>query len=103
MSKSILVIDTPDNCWNCPLIIKKENGCRACLITNCTLMSRDNKFLWCPLKLMPEPYDLTIPCSDPHYEQDFECGYNQCIEDFLNGDQNDSWPEYRVEIIGEQK
>ena len=103
MSKSILVINTPDSCWNCPLIIKKENGCRACLITNCTLISRDNKFLWCPLKLMPEPYNMENVVCDRDYNGDYEYGYNACIDEILNGDQDDSWPEYRVEIIGEQK
>lgn len=105
MNKAILVIDMPESCDKCPLFHGFYTD-MTCGANNCGIdypYPKDFRQNWCPLKPMPEPFDLTIPCSDPHYEHEFEYGYNQCIEDFLNGDQDDSWPEYRVEIIGEQK
>lgn len=54
MSKAILVIDMPDSCWGCSLVVQKENGCRVCVATNCTLISREGKFSWCPLISAPD-------------------------------------------------
>lgn len=97
MSKAILVIDMPDNCWNCSLIVEKENGCKVCPITNCTLMSRDGKFSWCPLKPAPEKvdvpdYDDTIKAESDNafevgmymYNRGHYRGYNLCIDKILN-------------------
>ena len=77
MSKAILVIDMPDSCWNCSLIIEKENGCKVCPVTNCTLMSRDGKFPWCPLKPAPEEQDIW------HDDDDWVMGYNNCVHEIM--------------------
>lgn len=60
MSKAILVIDMPDSCWNCSLSVQNDNGCRVCIVTNCTLISYEGKFPWCPLISAPDASVMTI-------------------------------------------
>jgi len=85
MSKAILVIDMPDSCWNCSLIIKKENGCKVCPVTNCTLISRDGKFTWCPLKPMPEKRNVNdIWTMGGCIGDDYSVGWNTCINEILD-------------------
>ena len=41
----------------------------------------------CPLRLLPEKYEIDrSKCSDPFYEFEFEYGYNQCIDEILDGE-----------------
>ena len=84
MSKSVIVIDTPEKCINCPLcVINCEHECLMCSIHD------KNEFVnlehfgftkpdWCPLLPLPKrknihedvaPYNL--------YHQ----GYNDCLYD----------------------
>ena len=77
MSKSILVIDTPDCCYEC--FAFDDNGdYPMCLVTGeCrgyTFMARENKMDKCPLKPLPKKID---------FNGAFEAGYNWCINDIL--------------------
>jgi hypothetical protein len=96
MNKAILVIDMPNSCWNCSLIVEKENGCKVCPITNCTIISRDGKFPWCPLKPMPEKLDVpdfdnAVKAKNDNalevgmymYDRGHSRGYNDCIRKIL--------------------
>ena len=42
---------------------------------------------WCPLKLVPEKYDIEAERNKPHDKDcnwEFESGYNQCINEILD-------------------
>ncbi len=56
MSKSVLVIDTPESCIQCPLL----NGSDECVMqdedANFNADSLDDLMHGCPLKPLPEPY-----------------------------------------------
>lgn len=78
MSKSILVIDTPESCIKCPLI--KPISTFTSQGYSC---SRNDKKInhildkpdWCPLLDLPEKYE---PVS-----MNFERGFNACIDEIL--------------------
>ena len=98
MSKSVLVIDTPENCYDCPFGTRycrdlEYEGlceladcldCNEILITeehyDCESKSRPD---WCPLKSLPEEDHKN------HYPDEWEDGYA------------DGWNDCLKEIIGE--
>ena len=50
MSKSVLVIDTPNKCEECILCKKMENNCHYCMVTNKIIVDKTLKnILFCPL------------------------------------------------------
>lgn len=49
MSKSILIIDTPDNCYECPCFMEEGWRCQ-CRMENDEEV-HDGRPEWCPLKL----------------------------------------------------
>lgn len=82
MSKSILVIDAPDCCRECPLCAEDRQTYRDyCRITDNVIWTLD-KPDWCPLK--PIPKEQTVR---PDYRCDWELGYNSCLHDILGGQQ----------------
>lgn len=86
MNKSILVIDTPTKCEECPcytdeMISKHWNMCRK---LNKDVDTEANKPYWCPLKPIPqEKEDLYYPCNE--YERAFNEGYNRYRDEILEG------------------
>ncbi len=53
MSKSVLVIDTPEACIDCPCHFTKENGMVVCGVKKKELLADDIETFkpgWCPLK-----------------------------------------------------
>lgn len=77
MSKSILVIDTPECCAECPMI-RHEIDCITedyCIKNGREIIRLGKKPNWCPLKEIPEKY---YPVS-----MNFECGWNSCIDEIL--------------------
>lgn len=102
MSRSVLVIDTPENCYDCPFgtafcsALEYEGlceladclGCDEILITeehyDCESKSRPD---WCPLKPLPEKD------TKKHFPDEFECGYaagwNSCIDEIKGGSSDD--------------
>ena len=74
MSKSLLVIDTPETCSECPLFeIELYRGCR---------LGGDHwedKPKWCPLRPLPEK---TIDASDDYFHG-YCNGRNECIDEIL--------------------
>lgn len=86
MNKSILIIRTPDNCYDCKL---EYDGYKCC-ITNSSFFGREDfdpckdVLSDCPLKKIPEKYEIyKSKCSDQFYDFEFEAGYNQCIDEIL--------------------
>lgn len=80
MSKAILVIDMPQSCDQCPLMFRHEEE-RCCMpeVRN----SFSKKPSWCPLKPVPEKYDLMKKYYDRDHAWEFEGGYNACIDEIL--------------------
>lgn len=85
MSKSILVIDTPENCGKCPCFLEVATDC--CGVNGKNIDSH-GKPDWCPLKDVPEKKNVRNFCLG---EKDFEKkgyqqDYNACIDEILKGD-----------------
>lgn len=82
MSKAILVIDMPEMCIDCDFSYARL-GIPYCYITEERLESFRYKPNWCPLKPIPDKYDMSIPVHDRDYTGDYEYGYNACIDEIL--------------------
>lgn len=77
MSKSVLVIDTPEKCISCIYVGIFHYFCRI----NC----RDIKDVsakpdWCPLKPFPEKFDDEKERKLGDFEPLFKIGWNACID-----------------------
>lgn len=93
MSKSVLVIDTPENCYGCPFgteycgNLEYEGRCELadCLDYNVILMTEEHYDCesksrpdWCPLKPLPKYKSIEKPGE---YEYGIQCGWNRCIDE----------------------
>lgn len=81
MSKSILVIDTPECCDYCPVgRIFGMEGQVECMEGKDIRVNNNGRTIpdWCPLRDLPEKY---YPVS-----MNFESGYNACIDEILKGE-----------------
>lgn len=93
MSKSVLVIDTPENCLDCQLCYELDEGVEAyCSISDddkdASIMKKidceygycQGKPDWCPLKPLPEK--MIIPRGARNTDGlEYACGYNACINE----------------------
>lgn len=76
MSKSALVIDTPEDCGKCKFI--SEFWCRA--MGGRRVPNNDVIPDWCPLKPLPEK--MIIPRGARNTDGlEYACGYNTCINE----------------------
>lgn len=84
MSKSILVIDTLENCGQCPCFLEVATDC-------CGVNGKDidghGKPDWCPLKDVPKKKNVRNFClGEKDFEQKgYQQGYNACIDEILKG------------------
>ena len=81
MSKSVLVIDTPEKCDSCDL-------CCITFYPFCKVNARDIIDLnivpdWCPLKPLPEK--ITRVAVTDHWNS-IKAGWNACIDEIAGGD-----------------
>lgn len=81
MSKSILVIDMPENCEKCKFSEFRGIVCRA-IGLNKSHNNTDNKPDWCPLRDLPEKANHPDYCDNGRYDK----GWNDCIDEILKGD-----------------
>lgn len=81
MGKSVLVIDTPENCGKCKFI--SEFWCRA--MHSRRVPNNDVIPGWCPLKPLPEK-DNFDDLYDEYYTG-YHDGWNRCLEE-IAGSQN---------------
>lgn len=95
MSKSVLVIDTPKNCYECPFgteycgNLEYEGYCElaGCLNSDMRLITEEHYDYesesrpdWCPLKPLPEK--MTIPRGARNTDGiEYAAGYNTCINE----------------------
>ena len=90
MSKSVLVIDTPKKCMDCPFCVLDSDLESINLICN---IDRDEKYIsfeyfglnkpdWCPLLPLPERMD--VHKADSPYDLYYK-GYNNCLDELQKG------------------
>lgn len=102
MNKSVLVIDTSENCYDCPFGTEYCGNleyagyceladcldCDVILITeehyDCESKSRPD---WCPLKPLPEKSTIENDMTD--YQCGMVDGRNQCIDEITGGGVDD--------------
>ena len=95
MSKSVLVIDTPESCYEC----KFNYDCCGCMITGESFwdinFNSDTQILKnCPLSPLPPHKDLE--CMQRGNAKSlthamlsmYDAGYNKCLEDLQKGEVN---------------
>lgn len=103
MSKSILVIDTPENCLDCRFCYELDEGAEAC----CSISDDDKDAIlmkkidceygycqgkpdWCPLKPLPEKKEYVDPTSSAKAKKNIiAVGWNTCINMIVKGDSDD--------------
>ena len=88
MNKSILIIDTPESCSKCPLFhgYYSDMTCGANDFGINYPYPDTFRQKWCPLKPLPEKYDIEEEMKKPHDRDctwEFEGGYNACIDELL--------------------
>lgn len=83
MSKSVLVIDTPENCRSCYLrgFTLNLQYCRGKLKD---IKDTSIKPDWCPLKPLPEKSTTENDMTD--YQCGMVDGRNQCIDEITGGE-----------------
>ena len=99
MSKSVLVIDTPENCYDCPFGTEYcgnynyEGNCELaeCLGDIMTLITEEHYDYesksrpdWCPLMDLPEKDNGDYPTNT--FDAGFVEGWNQCIDEIAGGE-----------------
>lgn len=86
MSKSILVVDTPEACIDCPCHFAEDVGKVWCGKNKEELLADDIETFkpdWCPLREIPQKK----PTREMGEYLYFDCGYNACIDDVLKGEE----------------
>lgn len=101
MSKSVLVIDTPENCYDCPFgtaycgKLEYVGYCELadCLDYDVILMTEEHydyesesRPEWCPLKPLPEK--MTEAAQADHWNS-IKAGWNGCIDEITGGNADD--------------
>ena len=85
MNKSILVLDTPNSCRDCPLRYDPYGHLETCYIEGLYLdehYKAGTKPEWCPLRPLPSYKNLEPDCSlESQLSCQFGQGYNCCLED----------------------
>ena len=85
MSKSILVIDTPNSCMGCNFLYcdveHDTDNCIACEESRKVNLEKEEKPDWCPLREMPEKKRVSL--LDNELEIGKKHGYNACIDEIL--------------------
>lgn len=85
MSKAVLVMDMPENCYNCTYCNSKTSKNPCCALTNYAggyqsmiLEGIDKRQSWCPLREMPKK---DTQCYFPDEGADgYANGWNACID-----------------------
>lgn len=94
MSKSVLVIDTPENCLDCRFCYELDEGVEACCSISdddedASLMKKidcehgycQGKPDWCPLMDLPEKYNFDDQYDE--YYTGYRDGWNRCLEEIV--------------------
>ena len=87
MSKSMLIVDTSKDCWNCPLRHEYKES-EICALADDIIYNCSSKPDWCPLLPLPEKKEHYIQRGDAksmtHLVQYmYAQGWNDCIDFIL--------------------
>lgn len=90
MSKSVLVMDTPESCINCKVGQNMSNcmeTCIRCPIAGKCALNEEAESIpdWCPLKPLPEKFDGEKSRKLGDFEPLFKIGWNGCIDEITGG------------------
>lgn len=93
MSKSILIIDTPERCSMCEFLKNTDEEYCYCgrlgfdyQVNEYMMSTPKGKPDWCPLKEVPDKkkHNRTLDENACYYHiSDFDKGYNKCIDEIL--------------------
>ena len=83
MSKSVLVINTPENCYSCCLRHEPIRNLPFCAVKLKGIKDSSVKPDWCPLKPLPEKSTIEYDMTD--YQCGLVDGRNQCIDEITGG------------------
>ncbi len=89
MDKSVLVIETSENCYDCPIGQDCSNILETslfCLGAGKCVIDKEAATIpnWCPLKPLPERH--IAPKTATGYEIGYEDGWNECLEKIMRGE-----------------
>lgn len=95
MSKSVLVLDTPENCISCSISRDCSDileTCTFCPITGKCVLDKEAETIpdWCPLKPLPEKMKVTGIYNYAYLEAggkppSYKIGWNDCIDAIAGG------------------
>lgn len=90
MSKSVLVIDTPERCIDCEIGQDYSNIieiCVSCPIAGKSALDGEAESIpdWCPLKPLPEKMKVTRLYNGEYFKAggkppSYKIGWNKCID-----------------------
>ena len=89
MSKSVLVIDTPESCCSCHLcgFTLNSHYCRGKLKD---IKDTNTKPDWCPLRPLPEKKEYINSNSNIEATKNIAAaGWNDCIDEITGGSSDD--------------
>ena len=99
MAKAILIMDMPEQCDKCPLLLKipQKNGLALCLARPTNGQEEYNPKRekswrpdWCPLRELPERMEICGTYNAEYYAKgglmpSYKLGWNKCL-DAIEGD-----------------
>ena len=93
MSKSVLVIETPESCRSCYLR-GFTLALQYCKVESKHIKDTSVKPDWCPLKPLPEKMKLTGVYGREYFQSNgkmpsYKIGWNDCIDEITGGDSDD--------------
>lgn len=81
MSKSVLVIDTPENCDSCNFF-GELHPLKFCCANRRYIEDSNKKSSWCPLKPLPEKKEYIVPIDNVESQKDIiAVGWNACVNE----------------------
>ena len=80
MSKSVLVMKTPENCYSCCLRREHIRNLPYCSVNLKGIKDSSVEPDWCPLKPLPEKKEYIVPIDNVESQKDIiAVGWNACI------------------------
>nr|DAZ47314.1 MAG TPA: hypothetical protein [Caudoviricetes sp.] len=81
MSKSVLVMETPENCYSCYLRREPIRNLPYCAVKLKDIKDSSVKPDWCPLKPLPEQKEYIVSIDNVESQKDIiAVGWNSCID-----------------------
>ena len=82
MRKSILILDTPESCDECPLFGNHYSDLCCKALNNRGInypYPKDFRQSWCPLRSVPQEQEIWYEDE----RSDWERGYNNCVREIM--------------------